>query len=69
MRHKTVRETASLSNNRMMGNIGNWRERLKDIVEKEAREAKKKTDYKKEQAKRDGNLASQEHERVLKLNH
>ena len=67
MRHKTVRETASLSNNRMMGNIGNWRERLKDIVEKEAREAKKKTHYKKEQAKRDGNIASQKHERVLKL--
>ena len=35
-RLRSVRETASLLYNRMMENIGYGRERLKDIVEKEA---------------------------------
>ena len=36
-----IRETASLLYNRMMENIGYGRERLKDIVEKEAEEEAK----------------------------
>ena len=37
-RLQSVRETASLLYNRMMENMGYGRERLKDIVEKEAEE-------------------------------
>ena len=37
-RLQSVRETASLLYNKMMDNIGYGRERLKNIVEKEARE-------------------------------
>ena len=40
---------------------------IKRHRKKEARKAKKKTTSKKEQAKREANLAPQEHERVLKL--
>ena len=39
-RLQSVRETASLLYNRMMENMGYGRERLKDIVEKEAEEVK-----------------------------
>ena len=37
-RLQSVRDTASLLYNRMMENIGYWRERLTDIVEKGAEE-------------------------------
>ena len=37
-RLQSVRETASLLCNRMIDNIENGRERLKDLVEKEARD-------------------------------
>ena len=42
-RLQSVRETASLLYNKMMDNIGYGRQRLKDIVEKEAREEEKAT--------------------------
>ena len=42
-RLQSVRETASLLYNKMMDNIGYGRQRLKDIVEKEAREEEKVT--------------------------
>ena len=62
-RLQSVRDTASLLYNRMMENIGYGRERLKDIVEKEAEEekpaaAKEKTEEAKEQ--RQGPAASKE---------
>ena len=43
-RLQSVRETASLLYNRMMDNIEYGRERLKDIVEKEAREEEETTE-------------------------
>ena len=43
-RLQSVRETASLLYNRMMDNIEYERERLKDIVEKEAREEEETTE-------------------------
>ena len=42
-RLQSVRETASLLYNKTMDNIGYGRQRLKDIVEKEAREEEKAT--------------------------
>ena len=52
-RLQSVRETASILYNRMMENMGYGRERLKDIVEKEAEEeepaAKKEDEEAKEQ--------------------
>ena len=42
-RLQSVRETASLLYNEMMDNIGYGRERLKNIVEKEARKEEKET--------------------------
>ena len=41
-RLQSVRDTASLLYNRMMENMGYGRERLKDIVEKEAEEEEEK---------------------------
>ena len=43
-RLQSVRETVSLLYNRMMDNIEYGRERLKDIVEKEAREEEETTE-------------------------
>ena len=57
-----VRETASLLYNRMMENMEYGRQRLKDIVEKEAREEKTKEQQKEE----DIDLTPHEHERALK---
>ena len=45
-RMQSLHETASLLYNRMMGNMGYGRERLKDIVEKEAAEKKPKSNSK-----------------------
>ena len=42
-RLQSIRETASLLYNRIMDNIGYGRERLKDIIEKEAREEEGET--------------------------
>ena len=54
-----VRDTASLLYNRMMENMGYGRERLKDIVEKEAEE--------KQQQEEEGvDLTPHEHKRALK---
>ena len=59
-RLQSVRDTASLLNNRMMENMGYGRERMKDIVEKEAEEepaATKEDEEAKEQ--RQGPAATQ----------
>ena len=48
-RLQSVRETASLLCNRMMENMGYGRERLKDIVEKEAEEQQQKPTATKEE--------------------
>ena len=58
-----VRETASLLYNRMMENMEYGRQRLKDIVEKEAREEEAKEQ---QQEKEDIDLTPHEHERALK---
>ena len=58
-RLQSIRDTASLLYNRMMENIGYGRERLKDIVEKEAEE--------KQQQEEEGvDLTPHEHKRALK---
>ena len=64
-RLQSVRESASLLYNKKMDKIGYGREKLKDIVEKEAREEEKETT---EQTKEDDNidLTPQEHERALR---
>ena len=59
-RLQSVREIASLLYNRMMDNIRYGRERLKDIVEKEARKEQK------DQGKDRADLTPQEHERALR---
>ena len=59
-RAQSVRETASLLYNRMMGNMGYGQERLKDIVEKEAEEEQQ------QQQQQDVDLTPHEHERALK---
>ena len=59
-RLQSVRDTASLLYNRMMENMGYRRERLKDIVEKEAEEEEQ------QQEKEDMDLTLHEHERVLR---
>ena len=61
-RLQSVRDTASLLYNRMMENMEYGRQRLKDIVEKEAEEEAKE----KQQKKEDINLTPHEHERALK---
>ena len=61
-RLQSVRETASLLYNRMMENMEYGRQRLKDIVEKEAREEETKEQQKEE----DIDLTPNEHERALK---
>ena len=55
---QSVRDTASLLYNRMMENMWNGRERLKNIVEKEAEEE--------QQQEEDIDLTPHEHERALK---
>ena len=60
---QSVRETASLLNNRTMDNIKYGRERLEDIVEKEAREEEEETIEQTEEDKID--LTPHEHERAL----
>ena len=58
-RLQSIRDTASLLYNRMMENMGYGRERLKDIVEKEAEE--------KQQQEEEGvDLTPHEHKRALK---
>ena len=54
-RLQSVRDTASLLYNRMVGNMGYGQERLKDIVEKEA-----------EEEGEDVHLTPHEHERAFK---
>ena len=58
-----VRETASSSWNRLMDNIEYVRQRLKDILEKEAREKKEETT---EQTEDSINLTSRANEKALK---
>ena len=55
---QSVRDTASLLYNRMMENMGNGRERLKNIVEKEPEVE--------QQQEEDIDLTPHEHERALK---
>ena len=55
---QSVRDATSLFYNRMMENMGYGRERLKDIVEKEAEEE--------QQQEEDIDLTPHEHERALK---
>ena len=50
-RLQSVRDTAPLLYNRMMENMGYGRERLKDIVEKEAEEEKPATTKEEQEAK------------------
>ena len=52
-RLQSVRDTAPLLYNRMMENMGYGRERLKDIVEKEAEEEEKPAATKEEQEAKD----------------
>ena len=60
-------EIAVLLYNRMVGNVDYGRERLKDIVEKEAREKEKETkDQEEEQTKDNIDLTATENERALK---
>ena len=67
-RLQSVRETASLLYNRMMDNIEYGRERLKEIVEKEAREEEKETTEQTREEEEEDNidLTPQEHKRALK---
>ena len=50
-RLQSIRDTASLLYNRMVGNMGYGQERLKDIVEKEAEEQQQEPEATKEEAK------------------
>ena len=61
-RLQSVRETASILYNRMMENMGYGRERLKDIVEKEAEEEEPAATKEDEEAKEQwqGPVAAQE---------
>ena len=61
-RLQSVRETASILYNRMMENMGYGRERLKDIVEKEAEEEEPAATKEDEEAKEQwqGPAAAQE---------
>ena len=58
-RLQSIRDIASLLYNRMMENMGYGRERLKDIVEKEAEEEQ-------QQEEEGVDLTLHEHERALK---
>ena len=60
-RLQSIRETASLLNNRMVENMGYGQERLKDIVGKEAEEEQQQ-----EEEKEDVGLTPHEHERAPK---
>ena len=60
-RLQSVRDTASLLYNRMVGNMGYGQERLKDIVEKEA----EKEQQQKEEGE-DVDLTPHEHERTFR---
>ena len=62
-RLQSVHETASLLYNRMIENMEYGRQRLKDIVEKEASKEEAKEQ---QQEKEDINLTPHEHERALK---
>ena len=66
-RLQSIRETASVLYNRMMDNTEYGRERLKDIVEKEAREDEEETTEQTREEEEDNiDLTPQEHERALK---
>ena len=62
-RLQSLRETTSLLYNRMMQDTGYGRERLKDIVEKEAGEEEEETT---EQTEDNIDLTARENERALK---
>ena len=59
-RLKSLRDTASLLNNRMVENMGYGQERLKDIVEKETEEEQQKEE------EEDIDLTLHENERAFK---
>ena len=62
----SVHETAFLLYNWRIDNIRYWGERLKDIIEKEARVEEEETTEKEEQTEDKVNLTPQDRERPLK---
>ena len=66
-RLQSVRETASLLYNRMMENMGYGRERLKDIVEKEAEEEAKEQQQEPAEAKEQQQNDDEQHDTVARI--